>query len=179
MATEDKKYEKVLNILRKSNPVFKDAEAVSEIVFRKLQEQKSNVSLPELIFDYLFGWVYIGWVRRSMVAATLVIVVLFGYQQALILKRIDGLSGQRIQTSTLLRTNMTDDLTNKILLYRISGRKISDEKVTVSEKEIDEMIRSINKLQVKYKDLFNLIENDPKLKKYLEDRLFDSKKDKI
>ena len=79
-----------------------------------------------------------------MVAATLVIIFLFGYQQALILKRIDGLSGQRIQTSTLLRTNMTDDLTNKILLYRISGRKISDEKVTVSEKEIDEMIRSLN-----------------------------------
>ena len=60
---------------------------------------------------------------------------------------------------------MTDDLTNKMLIYRITGRKLSDGKVKVSEKEIDEMIRSLNKLQVKYKDIINLIEDDPQLKK--------------
>jgi len=179
MKAQESKYEKTVNILKRSSPVLADPEAMAENVFRRLQEEKSKISVPELIFDYLFGWVYIGWVRRSMVAVTLMIVVLFGYQQAIILKRIDDLSGQRVQTSTFLRTNMKDDLSNKMLLYRITGRKISDEKITVSEKEIDEMISSLKKLQIKYKDLIYLIENDPKLKKYIEEKIMDNEKDKI
>jgi hypothetical protein len=171
-----KKYEKVLNMLKNSRPVLTDPDAFSEKVIRQLQEEKSKVSLPELIIEFLFGWVYIGWVRRSMIAAALVIVIFFGYQQSLLLKRINDLSGQRIQSGTLLMTNLPDDLSNKIMLYRITGRKFSNEKITISDKEIDEMIKSLNKLQVKYKDLLNLIENDPRLKKYVEARMNENKK---
>ena len=176
MADGDKKYEKVLNLLRQSKPVLTDVEYVAEKVIRQLQKEESKISLPELIIDYLFGWVYIGWVRKSMIAAVLAVALLFGYQQALILRRINDLSGQRIQAGTLLKTNLTDDLTNQMLKYRITGRKLSDGKRTVSEKEIDEMIRSLNRLQVKYKDIINLIEDDPQLKKYVEDRMKENKK---
>jgi hypothetical protein len=176
MATEYKKYEKVLNLLRQSKPVLTDVESVAEKVIRQLQEEESKVSLPELIIEYLFGWVYIGWVRRSMITAVLVVALLFGYQQALILRRINDLSGQRIQNGTQLMTGLRDDLTNKILIYRMTGKKLSDGKLSVSEKEIDEMIRSINKLKVKYKDIINLIEDDPQLKKYVEDRMNGNRK---
>jgi hypothetical protein len=176
MRVGDNKYEKVLNLLRNSKPVFTDAEAVTEKVMRQIKEEKPKFSLTELIVEFLFGWVYIGWVRKSMILASLVIVVFFGYQQALIIKRINDLSGQRIQTGNLFKTKMTDDLTNKMLIYRITGKKLSDGKVKVSEKEIDEMIRSLNKLQVKYKDIINLIEDDPQLKKYVEDKIKENKK---
>ena len=73
---------------------------------------------------------------------------------------------------------MTDDLTSKMLIYRITGRKFPDGKASVSEKEIDEMINTLNKLQVKYKDLFYMIENDPQLKKYVETRLNEQKETK-
>lgn len=176
MADGDKKYEKVLNLLRQSKPVLTDIESVAEKVIRQLQEEEAKISLPELIIEFLFGWVYIGWVRRSMITAVLVVALLFGYQQALILRRINDLSGQRIQNGTLLMTNLNDDFANKLLIYRITGRKLSDEKISVSQKEIDEMINSLNKLQIKYKDVINLIENDPQLKKYVEDKMNENRK---
>ena len=176
MAAEEKKYERVLNILRQSKPVLTDVESVAEKVIRQLKEEESKISLPELIIEYLFGWVYIGWVRRSMMTAVLVVALLFGYQQALILRRINDLSGQRIQNGSLLMTNLNENLANKLLIYRIKGRKLSDEKISVSQKEIDELIYSLNKLQIKYKDVINLIENDPQLKKYVEDRMKENRK---
>jgi len=172
------KYKQVLNMLRQSKPVLKDAEAISEKVIKQLTEEKSNISLAEMIIEYFFGWAYIGWVRRSMIVAVLVIVILFGYQQALILRRINDLSGQRIQNSSFVMTNLRDDLVNKMMEYRIEGWDLSNGRTSVSEKEINELINSLNKLQVKYKDLFYLIENDPQLKKYVETRMNESNKTK-
>jgi hypothetical protein len=40
------------------------------------------------------------------------------------------------------------------------------------------MINTLNKLQVKYKDLLYHIENDPQLKKYVETRLNELKETK-
>jgi len=178
MIFEDKKYEQVLNMLRQSRPVLNDAGTIAEKVLKQLNEEKSKISFLELIIEYLFGWTYIGWVRRSMVAVVLVIVILFGYQQAIILKRINDLSGQRIQNSSLIMTNLRDDLTNRIMEYRIAGKKLTNEKTSVSQKELDELVISINKLQAKYKDLFILIENDPQLKRYVETRMNELKKTK-
>ena len=178
MTTEEKKYEKVLNMLKQSKPVLTEVDGITEKVMRHLQEEKSRFSVTELIIEYLFGWTYIGWVRRSMIAAVLVIAILFSYQQALILKRINDMSGQRIQSSGLITTNLRDDLTSKILEYRNSGWKLPETKTTVSQKEIDEFIKSLNKLQIKYNDLFSLIENDPQLKKYVENRMNELKKTK-
>lgn len=171
MKAEDKRYEEVVNILKSSRPVLADPEVMAEQVIRRIQNEKSRISLPELIFNYLFGWVYIGWVRRSLIVATLAIIVIFSFQQAIILKRIDDLSGQRIQNGTTLMTGMKEDYTGKLQMFKFSGGKLSDPKSKISEKEIDEMINSIYRLQVKYKDIINLIEDDPGLKKYVEDRM--------
>ena len=178
MTDEDKKYEQVMKMLRNSKPILTGSDIVTEKIMRQLYEEKSKTSVPELIFGYLFGWAYIGWVRRSMIVAVLVIVILFGYQQALILRRINDLSGQRIQNSSFVMTNLRDDLVNKMMEYRIEGWDLSNGRTSVSEKEINELINSLNKLQVKYKDLFYLIENDPQLKKYVETRMNDSNKTK-
>jgi hypothetical protein len=171
MADMDKKYNKVLNILRNPKPGLKDNEAVTERVMKKLEEQKPEVTLPELISEYLFGWVFIVWIRRSMVTASLIIAVFFIYQQSLILRKINDLSVQRIQNSSLLMTSMNDVFADKLRMYKITGRKLTDEKISVSQKEVDEMINSLNKLKIKYKDVINLIENDPQLKKYMESKI--------
>lgn len=176
MAEIDKKYDKVLKMLRDSKPVLTEAESLTEKVISKLEEGKSKLTLPEMIFEYLFGWVYIVWVRRTMVTAALVIAIFFIYQQSLILRKINELSSQRIQNSSLLMTDLNDDFADKLKIYKIKGGKLTDEKISVSEKEIDEMINSLNRLKIKYKDVINLIENDPQLKKYVESRMNEKQK---
>jgi hypothetical protein len=176
MAKENNKYDLIVDMLKKSKPVFTDSEVVTNNVMRQIQEDKSGVSITELIIEFLFGWVYIGWVRKSMITVTFLITLVFGYQQVLILRRINDLSDQRIENGSAIMTNMKGDIISRLKFYKLSGRKFSQEKIEVSEKEIDELIRSVNMLQVKYKDLFNLIENDPELKKYLETRMKESEK---
>jgi hypothetical protein len=176
MSDENKKYEKVLDLLKRSKPVFTDPEAITEKIMRQLQQEKSKVSLPELIIEYLFGWVYVGWIRRSLVATALMVVVFFGYQQTIIMKRINDLTEQRIPNGELIQTDQTDNIENRLLIYRLTGRKFSDGKITVSDKEINDLIRSVNKLQVKYRDILDLIDNDPQLKKYVEEKINEIRK---
>jgi FKBP-type peptidyl-prolyl cis-trans isomerase (trigger factor) len=179
MKTKDNKYDRVLNFLRNSKPDLKNVDVITEKVMRQLQEEKSKITFTELLLDFFFGWVYIGWVRKSMVTAVLAIAVLFIYQNAQIIRQMKDLSGQRIQNGSVVMTNLRDNLIDQLRIFKLTGKSISDEKITVSEKEIDEMIRSLNKLQVKYKDVINLIENDPELKKYVESRMLEYRKNKI
>jgi len=176
MEAEDKKYDKVVNLLKKSKPVFMDAGTFSDKIIRILQEDKSKVSLQELIIEYLFGWVYIGWIRRSMVACAMLLILFFGYQQALILRRINDLSDQKVNNGKVVMTSLTDEFSSKMMLYRISAGRLPGGKISISEKEIDKLVKSINRLQVKYQDIIYLIENDPELKKYIESRMNEGKK---
>jgi hypothetical protein len=179
MKTEDNKYNKVLNLLINSKPVMTDVDSVTEKVMRQLQEEKSKITLAGLVLDFLFGWVYIGWVRRTMITAVLAFAFLFIYQQSLILKQVKDLSGQRIQNGSVVMTNLREELIDQLRIFRLSDKKIPDEKITVSEKEIDDMVRSLNKLQIKYKDVINMIEKDPELKKYVESKMREYSKNKI
>lgn len=176
MSDENKKYEKVLELLKRSKPVFTDPEAITEKVMRQIRQEKSRVSLPELIIEYLFGWVYIGWIRRSLVATALMVIVFFGYQQTIIMKRINNLTEQRIPNGELILTDQSDNIENRLQMYRLTGRKFSNGKITVSEKEINDLIRSVNKLQVKYRNILDLIGNDPQLKKYVEEKIDEIRK---
>jgi hypothetical protein len=76
-------------------------------------------------------------------------------------------------------TSLRDDLAGKMILYRIKNRKYSEKKMAVTQSEIDELIKSLTTLQSEYKDLFKIIENDPQLKKYVEDKIIENKKTKI
>lgn len=50
---------------------------------------------------------------------------------------------------------------------------------TISEKQMKELLESVNELQIKYKDLENLIEEDPELKKLIKKKLIENNRTKI
>ena len=165
------KYDRVTGFLKKSKPELGDEKVFSERVIRQIGERKSKAGLAELIYEFLFGWVYIGWVRKSMITASLALVLFFGYQQTVIMRRIKNLSGQEQMSGNATMTGMTEEVANKMLLYKYLGSTLTEGSGVVSEKEIKKLIRSGSNLKVRYKDIFKLIENDPELKKYVEQKL--------
>ena len=53
---------------------------------------KRNRSLADLI-DFLFGWIYIGWVRRSLITASVFLVAVFVFPaDSIIMRQINDLS---------------------------------------------------------------------------------------
>ena len=63
--------------------------------------------------------------------------------------------------------------------YRITTRRFPSKSITISEKQLEQLLDSVNELQIHYKDLLNLIEEDPELKKMIEKKLNENNLTKI
>ncbi len=179
MKQESDKYLKVINILRKSKPVMNSGEEIeNEVISRILKGRQSRLNFSDLI-DLLFGWVYIGWVRRSLVTVCVILVIIFVYQQGVILRQINFLSNQVIITDGVNSYDRSGDVEKKIMMYKLSGRKFHSQKNNISEKEMNQLLESIIELQTKYEELQNLIEQDPELKSYIEKKLKENNRTNI
>jgi len=169
MKPDNEKYKKVVDLLQKSIPTLDSTADIEREVIRRVASERSLQAILMDILDFLFGWVYIGWIRRSLIAASLALVFIFIYQQAAILRKIDFLSRQTIMIN--YKNQAPDDFEKLLTEYRNSGRRFSSKSFTFSEKQLRELFDSVNEMQIKFKDLENLINEDPELKKLIEKKL--------
>lgn len=171
METESEKYKKVLDLLRNSKPKLNSAEDMETEVIKRISKMGNpKFTLSDLI-DFIFGWVYIGWVRRSLITISAILIIVFIWQQGIILKRIDLLSRQTIVTDRENVTTPESEIEKIMTDYKNSQLRFSSKTIRISEKEMKELLESINELQIRYKDLENVIEQDPELKSYIEKKL--------
>jgi hypothetical protein len=179
MKTENGKYDKIVNLLQKSTPLLNSTGDIeNEVLSRIKKSNQSGVSLSEMI-DFLFGWVYIGWVRRSLIIASMALILVFVYQQGVILKRIEVISRQTIVTDKEFVSTPAGQIEKMMTVYKMTGRIFPSKTITVSESQMNELLEIVKELQVKYRDLEELIEGDPQLKKIIEQKLIDSNRNKI
>jgi len=166
--------ERILNILRRSKPVFRSAGDIEEKVMERIFSMEERKEPKQGIIDFLFGWVYIGWLRKSLIAASLGLVVVFVYQQSVILKRINDLNRQAVFIESQVITqssNSPDDF-----LYRLAGSRFSPWNTMISDREIKQMMKSYGELEEKYTDLIKIIGENPEVMKYLDDKLTERNK---
>lgn len=172
MEEEQEKLEKLVKMLRRSSPVISNPDRISENVIMKIRQERTKISVPELIYEFIFGWVYIGWMRRSMVAAATCMMLVFGYQQAILMRKVDALSSMSVVEVNDQRTGTFTSLDARFKIYNLFGRRAFERKIGISKKkELDKFIESVNDLQEQYRDVFRMIETDPMVKKYIDDRL--------
>ncbi len=170
MDSEREKYDKVVEILRRSKPIIRDQEALSERILYLIRKEKHDPVQINRVINILFGWVYIGWVRRSLIAISFAILFVFIYQQSIILRRINAIDRLTIFTSSQLIPDATERVDSKTLFMR-AGIILPAAKGEFSDRQVDQLIKSFNELQVKYKDILKIIDEDPDLKNYIERKL--------
>ena len=179
MKPESEQYRKILNLLRNSNPVLDSTDEIEREVIKGISKVSNHGFTMSGVLDFLFGWVYIAWVRRSLITASFALVLVFVYQQNVILKRIDLLSRQTIIADKENVFSTSDEVEKLLMVYRNTGKRYSLKTITISEKQMKNLLDSVNELRNKYKDLENLIEGDPELKKLIEKKLIESNRIKI
>jgi len=179
MLNENEKYKKILIILRKSKPVLDSTIDIEREVIKRIKEEHKSRNVLSEIAGFIFGWIYIEWVRKSLITASVMLVLVFVYQQSIIIKKIDILSRQVVMTDENIPSAKTDFLERSLLMYKFSGRIIPSKDVVISEKQMEQLMGSFNKLQGKYDDLLDLIREDPDLKQYIEKKLTEKNAAKI
>jgi hypothetical protein len=179
MVTEDNKYQSVINILKKSLPVPVSAEEIEREVIKRISKIPDRGNKLTDVMDFLFGWVYIGWVRRSLITASVILVIVFVYQQGIILKQINYLSRQTVVVDGATSLNPESSIEKRLMMYKMTGRRFASKNITISEKQMEELIDSVNALQIRYKDLINLINENPEIKNFVEKKLIENSRKKI
>jgi|WetSurMetagenome_2_1015567.scaffolds.fasta_scaffold47731_2 hypothetical protein len=178
MNPEEKKYEEILNLLKKSSPELHDKGRMTDQILDTIENRKLKINPPDSFFDYLFWWVNIGWVRRSLVIVSILIVMIFGYQQTIILKRLSDLSRQPVLTGNqmVIYSSLTpwEDY-----LFMINDENFNSEKLKISDRRVKRLVKSCLELTNKYKELQKIIEEEPDLKKYVEENLYHDNKNRI
>ncbi len=179
MNQESEKYRKLVGILRNSTPYLSSTADIEREVIRRIQKKSSFLTAVSESVEFVFGWVYIGWVRRSLITLSVALVLVFMYQQGTILKRIDILSRQIVIKENAGTSISAGEIEKLLTIYKNSGNKFPSGSIDFSEKQIDDLIKSVNELRSKYKDLENLINNDPELQKLIEQKLIENDRTKI
>ena len=178
MSSDEIKYGRVLDLLRKSKPVLQSPDVIKDKVVDRIMSIGAKKDSSPGILDFLFGWVYIGWVRKGLIAASAAIVLVFIYQQGVILKQINNLNRQAVFIESQIITGNSNNA-DAAFLYRLAGRKIPAGDINITERQMRQLMRSYNELEEKYRDLLSLIEGDPALKKYFEEQLSENQKRKF
>jgi hypothetical protein len=173
------KYDKVLGILRKAEPVLTAADEIAGKVLKTIsRESKHRTDLSEVL-DFIFGWTYNVWVRRSFMAAAAVLVIVFIIQQGVILNQINQISRQINASEWDASAVSTRYLSKSILLFKFKSSLLPPGKKDISDKKVEDLLKSIDNLKNEYKDLQEMIEKDPELKKLIEKKLSEIDGNKI
>jgi hypothetical protein len=176
--TEDK-YGKVLEILRKSKPELSRTSEIEEKIYSGIFRANKNKKRWHGLTDVLFGWTSVSWMRRSLVGAAGIMVLAFVLQQSIILREIRNLN-MRIEVTRGNGAIQTgDDLARKVWFFRSYDRIYRLNTEAISQKKVEELLKSIDKVGREYKDLQYIIENDPELRKLIEKKLSEVNSSKI
>lgn len=173
---ENGSYDRIVNILKNSTPDLTNPEEVENEIIRTIRSQNQRRGRISDLVESLFNWVYIGWVRRSLIGISVVLVAIFVYQQAFIFRQVKELNRKIVITGNESSSVSSSELEKRLVLYKMSSKLSLTGEVGISESQLDEFLDAYSELQVKYKDLLRIIEEDPELKNYIENKLKEDRK---
>lgn len=167
MKTDKEEYRKIVEALRRSKPELTQYNSIEETVISRLSE-KNEIGLTGIL-SFLFGWTFIGWVRKSLIVASFALLGFFLYQQHSIIKQIDDLGNKIRENDRMIVYNPSAVLKRRQMLIKYSGERSTG--YYLSEEDLMAIIDSINHLNVRYRNLLDLIDDDTLLKKRVEEKL--------
>ncbi|HUX94677.1 MAG TPA: hypothetical protein VMV47_03005 [Bacteroidales bacterium] len=173
MKNVDEKYRRAIDVLKRSRPVLTDAYDIEGEVISKITLLSGKEKVGFSVFDFLFGWTEIVWIRRSLITVSFVLVAIFVYQQSMIVKQLNWLSTQIGENQEQQVHSSFSEYSGRLKLLKISGRGVQQKNSTVSEEQLDMILKSLDKLQTDYENLMKILNENPELKELVDKKLDD------
>jgi len=166
---QDKK-EKLMDLLRRSVPDAGRTDDIEERILHLIREKEDKKFRSKKLQVVLFSWTEITWIRRSFAAASFILVIMFTWQQSLIVKRLGSLERMNTVNWEMYPTgtpqvNQMQGVNSNKGMYLFLGKEI------ISDERLENIYDSYGEIEEKYLKLFELIDKDPELREYIENRL--------
>lgn len=178
MDSSDESYKRVVDLLRKSKPVLDSSSGIEREVVERIKIQKAQKSDFSRISDFIFGWVDIVWVRRTLITASCFMLVIFIWQQGIMMRKISEISRINEVPVKAVYPMQTNDYEQILTDYGNNYGKFPVTTGTIPVSDVKELLESLKEMESKYREIGKLIESDPELKKLIEEKLKNKKPDK-
>lgn len=167
------KYEKLIGVLKKSIP---DAGFSAEYIGERVMKSISSGNRPKNeIIDYVFKWVNIGWLRRSLITASFLLIGIFILQQRIMMDQITDLSQQ---ISRYERMGSYDPY-KRLEFKKLVNSELQSGSITIPEKDLNSLLDSVRVLSRRYEDIMQIIGRNPELKKSVQKEIKNRSKMKL
>ena len=145
------KYHEIINRLKGFAPEIRDKEFhIQRIMDRTMINSRKGNS----IYDFIFGWFNILWLRRSLAAASVFIVLFFVFQQFVIVTRIGSLEKRMIEINTEnILENQKENVIVNAAMFRITDEFNFTDSIKVAQKDLKSLVGSYRDLQKRYNEL--------------------------
>lgn len=171
------KYERMVGILKSVKPRLSGIENIEDNVIKTIRSGVKQKSSPD-IFEILFGWIYIRWIRNCMVSASLLLMFFFIFQQTMIIKGINNLNERSIINGNGSVVSSQEGFDEQVMILKLNSYRFSKGNIEIPEKQIEQLLESYTQLQDKYSNLVKIIEEDPVIKEYIDKKLSENRKGK-
>lgn len=173
---DEEKYRRAVDLLKEAGRIH-DVSQVEREVMTKLYDLENRKSPAVVIYGFLFGWTEIMWVRRSLILASFVLILMFVYQQSVIVRQLNTLSSHIVFDNLRPSSSIQTERLTRLKLIKSSAGRMDEDLLT--DEQIQQMIKSYDKLRTEYESLLKIIEADPELKRIFNERLSDMNHEKI
>lgn len=139
--------DKLLKRLRMYRPEIVDREELKASIMQKAGKRTRQV-------DYIFGWTEIGWLRRSLSVASILIIGLFVGQQLFVIDRINNIEERMVSFNTdkILQFQRENVILNSLILEDPEVSHLADS-ISVSTYDLMQLLRDYRELQNKYEKM--------------------------
>jgi hypothetical protein len=179
MESDEGKYKKVIELLKSSTPDLGSTYLIGQKVLDRILGGQRSESSSQGLLNVIFGWTSVSWVRRSLIAASVFLVLLFIIQQSLIIREITSLNSRIGETVSGGFSGNASYVDRQVFMYNMASKKLPFTRNDLSDKKINDLLKSIDRLENDYHELKGVIESDPELKKLIEKRLSEINDSKI
>ncbi len=144
----DRKYTKLIAALKGSKPVLHGKEEFVDKILEQTLREKEHINK---IYDFIFGWIEIIWLRRTLLTASLIILTLFIFQQFIIFERIGSLESRMTGMNTEMLIDYQKEMARvNSAILEISDIQKGNDSIKVSARDLNEMIKAYRKLQEEF-----------------------------
>jgi hypothetical protein len=104
--------------------------------------------------DYFFGWTEIGWLRRSLSIASILIIGIFVGQQLFVIDRIKNIEERMVSfnTDNILQFQRENVILNSLILADPEAGHLADS-INVSTNDLMQLLRDYRELQYRYEKI--------------------------